>query len=172
MKKLIVGLEKDSHVYVFVALGLIMIIFPASVGKAVPYMLGIGALVFGALKVMISLRYQDSSVSLGGGVIQIVAGVILLLQKAESIGIIGVIWAMFSLLEVAHEIDEYRETKMIGIVSLISIPATILLAAMLMMDPFAHFNSHVRILGLEIVSAALVRRKKKRIEKSEGDITL
>lgn len=172
MKKLIVGLEKDSHVYVFAVLGLIMIIFPAYVGKAVPYMLGIGMLVFGALKVMRCLRYQDSSVSLGGGVIRIVTGVILLLQKAESIGIIGVIWAMFSLLEVAHEIDEYRETKKIGIVSLISIPATILLAAMLMMDPFAHFNSHVRILGLEIISAALVRRKKKRIEKPEGDTTL
>ena len=161
MKKMILGLQKDGYVYVFVVLGIIMIIFPVYVGRAAPYLIGTGALVFGILNVVISLRYKDSSVSLGGGIVQIVAGVILLLQKAESIGILGVIWAMLSLIDVAHEIDEYRETKKISIVSAISIPAAIVLAAMLMMDPFAHFNTHVRILGLEIIAAALVRRSRK-----------
>ena len=161
MKKLILGLEEDSHVYVFVVMGLVMIFFPDFVGRAVPYMLGTGALVFGILYVILSLWYKDRSVSLGGGVIRIVAGIILLIQKAESIGLIGVIWAMLSLMETAHEIDEYRETGKISIVSIISIPAAIVLAVMLMTDPFAHFNTHVRILGLEIIAAALVRRKKK-----------
>ena len=32
---------------------------------------------------------------------------------------------------------------------------------MLITDPFSHFNSHVRILGLEIIAAAFVRRKNK-----------
>ena len=85
MKKWILSLEKDSHVYVFVVMGLIMAAFPGYVGQAVPYLLGAGALFFGILHV-----------------------------------------------------------------------------AMLMMDPFAHFNTHVRILGLEIIAAALVRRKNKR----------
>ena len=161
MKKWIMGLEEDWHVYIFVVLGLIMIAFPAMVGQAAPYLLGAGAVVYGALNVIISLRHPESTVSLGGGVVRIAVGVILLLQKAESIGILGVIWAMLSLFEVAHEIDEYRETGKIGIVSLISIPAAIFLAALLMTDPFAHFNTHVRILGLEIIAAAFVRRRRK-----------
>ena len=162
MKKWILSLEKDSHVYVFVVMGLIMAAFPGYVGQAVPYLLGAGALFFGILHVAMCLRHKNSSVSLGGGVIRIVIGVVLLLQKAESIAIIGVIWAVYSLFGAAQEIDECRNSKKTDPVSLITIPATIVLAAMLMMDPFAHFNTHVRILGLEIIAAALVRRKSKR----------
>jgi hypothetical protein len=37
---------------------------------------------------------------------------------------------------------------------------SVVLAAMLMMDPFEHFNMHVRVLGLEIISTVFIRRKK------------
>jgi len=39
MKKWILSLEKDSHVYVFVVMGLIMTAFPGYVGQAVPFCL-------------------------------------------------------------------------------------------------------------------------------------
>ena len=39
MKKWILSLEKDSHVYVFVVIGLIMAAFPGYVGQAVPFCL-------------------------------------------------------------------------------------------------------------------------------------
>lgn len=161
MKKVILALKKDRHVYLFVVLGLIMILFPAQVGGAAPYILGIGSLVYGILSVIICLRYPDSVLSLGSGVVWIVIGTVLLFQRGESIAILGVIWAMASLYEVAREIDDYRETKKISALSILSILASIVLAVILMVDPFHHFNTHVRILGLQIISAAFVRRKKK-----------
>ena len=165
MKKIIVGLEKDRQVYMFVVLGIILILFPDHVGSAAPYLLGIACLVYGVLSVVISLKYPESSPNLGSGVIRIVAGAILLFQKANSIQIIGVIWAMNSLLEVEEEINEYHRKKEIRPIQLVGILVTIALAVMLMIDPFEHFNTHVRILGLEMIAAVFVRNKKLRDEK-------
>lgn len=170
MKKLILGIREDRHVYLFAAVGIIMILFPAQVGRAAPYLIGIAALLYGILSIITILKYPDSPLSLGGGVIRIAAGAVLLFQKEDSIAILGVIWAMISLYEVAQEIDEYRETGKISVISIISIIATIALAVMLITDPFEHFNTHVRILGLEMIAAVFVRGKRNReITKAEKE---
>ena len=157
MKKIILGLEDNRQVFIFAILGLIMIIFPEQVGTAVPYILGIGLLVYGCLNIIISLKYPDSSVSLGGGVINIVLGILFLIQKSDSIAILGVVWAMISLYEAAKEIDDYRHKKKLNLITIISVIVSIALAVILMINPFAHFNTHVRILGLEIIATTLAR---------------
>ena len=163
MKKTILNLKKDRQVFVFVVVGLILIAFPKQVAGAVPYILGVSALAYAAVNIWISLKYQDAETSLGDAVVKGVIGLVLLFQKAESISILGVIWAVQSLHEVAEEIDEYRETKKFRLVGAVSTVFSMVLAAMLMMDPFEHFTTHVRILGLEIMASAFVRRRKKRI---------
>ena len=160
MKKLIIGLKDNRQVYVFVALGIALILFPNAMGIAAPYVIGIVQLLYGILNVIISIRYPDASVSTGSGVISIVIGGILLVQKESSIAILGVVWAIISLYEAAKEIDEFRKEKKIGVVSLISVVLSIVLAVLLMVNPFAHFYTHVRILGLEIIAAAMVKAKK------------
>lgn len=164
MKKVILNLKKDRQVYVFVIVGLLLIAFPKQFAGAAPYILGITALLYAAVNIFISLKYPDAQTSLGDAVIKAVIGLVLLFLKEGSIAVIGVIWAVQSLHEVADEIDEYRETKHIRVVGIISIVISVILAAMLMINPFEHFSLHIRILGLEIISSAFVRKKKQVVE--------
>ena len=160
MKELILNLKRDCLVYLFVVLGVILIAFPVQVAGAVPYILGVGSLLYAAVNIVISLKYPDAETRLGDGVIKAVVGVLALFMKAESISILGVIWAMQSLHEVSEEIDEYHKTKKITPISAISSIISLVLAAMLMMDPFEHFTTHVRILGLEMIASAFIRRRR------------
>lgn len=167
MKKLILGLEHNRQVYAFVVLGLILIIFPNEMGTVAPYALGIVLLLYGCLNIFLSLKYPASSVSLGDGIIRLVIGAVLLFLKGDSISIIGVVWAMISLYESAQEIDEFREAKKVRVISIISIVISIGLAVLLMVNPFAHFYTHVRILGLEIIASAFIKGKNVRESKKE-----
>ena len=168
MKKLILALEDNRQIYAFVILGLILIVFPNEMGIAAPYILGGALLIYGIMNLIISLKYPESSISLGDGVISIVAGGILLAQRGNSIAILGVVWAMISLHEAAEEIDEYRRAKKVSVVRIIVIAVSIVLAIMLMVNPFEHFNTHVRILGLEIIAYVFIRGKNDRQNKKKN----
>ncbi len=168
MKKLIMGLQDNRQVYAFVVLGVLLIIFPNEMGKASPYVLGIVQLLYGALNIFINLKYPYSRVRLGDGVISIVIGGVLLFQKGESISILGVMWAMISLYETAREIDECRKAGKVSIIGVITIVVSIGLAVLLITNPFAHYYTHVRILGLEIIAAAFARGWKHKKSKKKA----
>ena len=93
--------------------------------------------------------------------IQGVIGIIALFLKADSISVLGVIWGMLSLKEAAEEIDEFRKTKKFSLISGIGTLISLVLAAMLMIDPFKHFVTHVRILGIEILLYVLIRKMRR-----------
>ena len=164
MKKLIMGLQDNRQVFVFAVLGLLLILFPKEIGTAAPYILGILMVLYGCLNIILSLKYDDdASLSLGDGVVHIVIGGVLLFQKGDSIVLIGLVWAMISLYEAAREIDEFRKERKftpVQIIRMIGMIISIALAVLLMINPFAHFYTHVRILGLEIIAASLVRGAK------------
>ena len=171
MKKIILALEDNRQIYAFVILGLILIIFPNAMGIAAPYILGAALLLYGIVNIVISVKYPESSVSLGDGVISVVAGGVFLAQRGNSVAILGVVWAMISLYEAAKEIDEYRKEKKINLIGIIVVIISIVLAVMLMVNPFVHFYTHVRILGLEIIAYVFVKvindRKTKRDNEGE-----
>ena len=160
MKNLILNLKKDRQAFLFVILGLILIAVPAQISSAVPFLLGIPMVIYAILNVVISFRYREALPKLGNSILAGVLGLVILLQKADSLSTIGVIWAIFSLHESAEEINEFIETKHFNIVSCISIIISVVLAAMLMFDPFEHFETHIRILGLEIIASVFTRRKR------------
>ena len=100
MKSLILHLKENWQVFVFAVIGLLLVLFPAHVAGAAPYIIGVCSLLYAAVNIIISL------------------------------------------------------------VSGISIIVSMILAALLMMDPFAHFTMHIKILGLEMISSAFIRRRK------------
>ena len=160
MKSLILHLKENWQVFVFAVIGLLLVLFPAHVAGAAPYIIGVCSLLYAAVNIIISLKYPDARTKLGDSIAQAVIGAVILFLKGDSISVIGVIWAVLSLNEVAAEIDEYHKTKHISLVSGISILVSMILAALLMMDPFAHFTMHIKILGLEMISSAFIRRRK------------
>ena len=164
------GLENNYLLYAFVIIGLILIIFPNEMGIAAPYILGGVLLLYGILNIIVSVKYRKSFVSQGKIVISIVTGGVLLFQRGDSVSILGVVWAMISLYEAAKEIDEYRHEKKVSLISLIWIIISIGLAVLLMINPFAHFYTHVRILGIEIIVYVLekeINKRKNRKNKAE-----
>ena len=87
----------------------------------------------------------------------VVMGLMIMYLKAESINIIGVMWAIFSLKEVSEEIDQMWKEKHVHIFCLLSSVVTVSLAIMLMIDPFDHFSTHIKVLGLMIISTTLAK---------------
>ncbi len=159
MKRFILELKKARHAYLFTALGILLIVFPNQIGDAAPYIVGAAALLYAFVNLLVCLKFPEAGLSLGDSVVKAVIGLVSLMLKDKAISVLGVIWAVVSLHEVADEIDEYYKTKNISLLSVGSIIVTIVFAAMLMMDPFDHFNTHLRILGLEMVAASFIRRR-------------
>lgn len=168
MKKLILALQNDYLVFIFVLLGLVLIIFPAQVVYVLPYLMGAVLLLYAVVNTIVSLKYPDSKAKLGGSIIGVVLGITLLMQKHDAIGTMGVIWAVMSLFEAAQEIDEIYKTKKVNVISMIGIVVSAVLALLLILDPFKHFEMHIRILGLEILFSAFIRRRSLIRQKKES----
>ena len=166
MKKIILNLEKEYLVYLFVLLGIALIIFPDQISAAIPYILGAGAAVYGIVTIIFNIRHPDSASNLGDGIIYTIIGILLFVMENHSITVIGIIWSMESLHKSAEEIDTARKTKHISPFNLISIIISIVLAGLLMADPFKHFSFHVRVLGLEVLVSAFIRRRQSKKEKT------
>jgi len=160
MKKAIIGLEKDWMAVAFGIIGVLLIIFPLEFTAAIPYLLGLGLIVHGIISIIVFIKYKkESDVKIGRSMIIIVLGGAILFHNAEAIGPIGAIWAMVALYEVAEEITESFENRDFSVVRLAVAAASVVLALMLMFDPFKHFSVHVQVLGLEMVTYVFIRKR-------------
>lgn len=157
MKRLIKNLENQYIGALILFFGVLMLIFPEQMALAAPYMLGGGLILRGIAVIILSFRYKETSNGPGKAVLYFVLGLIFMILSADSVGIIGVIWAVFTLEEVSLEINEMWKDKHLSVIHIITAVISVALAVMLILDPFEHFVTHVRILGLEIVASCLSR---------------
>ncbi len=151
--------KKDYQGYVFVLMGIVLILFPDVFTAFAPYIIGIVLLVYSAVNICISIKNPDSDVRLGDAIIKGILGIIILSQQEQSISTIGIIWAMESFYEVAYEIDKYRKNHKFHLISLLSMIISTILAVMLIMDPFEHFVVHVMVLGIEMIITVFIRSR-------------
>lgn len=158
MKKFIMGLEHDWIAFALAVVGMLLIIFPIQLTVEIPFMLGAGLLVHAVISTIMYFKYKDKEVKIGKVVIYAVLGISILHYNGDAIGAIGGLWAMMSLYEVGEEINEMTEEKRFSVFRIIMSAISITLAVMLLFDPFEHFTTHVRVLGLEIISSVFVRR--------------
>ena len=84
-------------------------------------------------------------------------GLTIMIRRSEATGIIGVIWAVLVLVEVSEEINAMWREKHCSVFHLVLALISVMLAVMLMVNPFEHFITHVRVLGLEVVSSCFAR---------------
>ncbi|MCR4924349.1 MAG: DUF308 domain-containing protein, partial [Lachnospiraceae bacterium] len=153
MKDIIVKFfKKDGQVYAFLIIGIVLILFPDMMTAVAPYVIGIALIVYGTVNIFVSLKFPDSDADMGDAIVKVIIGIIILAQNDKSITTLGIIWAMQSFTEVAEEIEEYRKERKFHVSKLIFIIISIILAAMLIMDPFDHFTFHVVVLGLEMIA--------------------
>ena len=149
MKKLFNNLKHDKQVYLFVVLGVVLVIFPEQIAVYTPHMVGAALIVYAAVNIFMEIRFPESTISLGDAAVRGVLG----------IAILSIIWAVLSLNDMAEEINDFYRTKKFRPVGAVSIVLTIIFSAMLMLDPFGHFVFHIRILGLEMIAETFIRRR-------------
>ena len=159
MKSLFSNLKKGNQIYIFVLLGIIFLLFPGKIAEFAPYIAGGTLIVYFVVNIIMEIRFPESRISLGDAVVRGVLGIILLLETEQAIAILGIVWAVLSLNDVAKEINDFYRTKNFRIIGAISIIITIILSALLMLDPFEHFAFHVRILGIEMITETFIRRR-------------
>jgi uncharacterized membrane protein HdeD (DUF308 family) len=157
MKQFIRNLEEEYLVIVFLIVGILLILFPAHSARIAPYLLGGSLVLRGSSVVILSFHYKEKSKGPGGMVLYCATGLTFIILGNQAIGIIGVIWAVYSLMEVSEEIDEMWKEGHYSVLHLVLAVISIALAVMLMVDPFEHFATHIRILGLEIITSCLAR---------------
>lgn len=133
--------------------------FPGKIAEFAPYIAGGTLIVYSVVNIIMEIRFPELRISLGDAVVRGVLGIILLLETEQAIAILGIVWAVLSLNEVAKEINDFYRTKNFRIIGAISIIITIILSALLMLDPFEHFAFHVRILGIEMITETFIRRR-------------
>ena len=158
VKEHIITLEDEMQLALFGIVGILLIAFPESLSGAIPYLVGLALLIYGLICLVHCIKFRDDTAEPGFDVLYIILGAAILYYRENSLGPIGSIWALFTLVEVAEEVNEFyhHEKKFSWIRTLIAIASTAL-AIMLLFDPFEHFSFHVRILGIEMVLSIFAR---------------
>ena len=169
VKFLISNLKKDRQVYMFIALGVVLIFFADRITDYAPYIVGVALIMYAITNIYMELRYPESEISIGDAVVRGVTGIVLLLEKEYAIAILGIVWAVLSLHDVAGEIDDFANTKKFRLIGLIGIILTLVFSAMLMLDPFEHFAFHLRILGLEMIAETFIHHRENRLAQKSND---
>jgi uncharacterized membrane protein HdeD (DUF308 family) len=158
-KRLLSKLKHNDQIYLFVIIGLALIIFPSHIASYAPYIVGCALIVYSIIDTIMDLRYPDAEISLGDSIVRGIIGIILLLETEQAIAIMGIVWAVFSLDDAAKEINDYYRTKQFRAIGALSIVLTIIFSAMLMLDPFGHLAFHIRVLGLEMIAETFIKRR-------------
>ena len=155
MRDYILNLSNKNISIMILIVGILMVLFPENLSHVFIWALGGAMILRGILVMILCLYYKEGEHGPGKVLLYVVMGLMIMYLKAESINIIGVMWAIFSLKEVSEEIDQMWKEKHVHIFCLLSSVVTVSLAIMLMMDPFDHFSTHVKVLGLMIISTTL-----------------
>ena len=157
MKHFIRELENNYLSIACLVIGILIAVFPVHFSIAFPWVLGGALILRGIAVVILALRYKDAEHGPGNVILFCVMGGTIMILGSEATGIIGVIWAVYTLVEVSKELDEMWREKHVSVVYLIAAIVSVVLAVTLMVDPFKHFVTHVRVLGLEIISSCFGR---------------
>ena len=157
MRDYIHNLSNKNISIMILIVGILMVLFPENLSHVFIWALGGAMILRGILVMILCLYYKEGEHGPGKVLLYVVMGLMIMYLKAESINIIGVMWAIFSLKEVSEEIDQMWKEKHVHIFCLLSSVVTVSLAIMLMMDPFDHFSTHVKVLGLMIISTTLAK---------------
>ena len=157
MRDFIHTLTNKNISIIILIVGILMVLFPENLSHIFIWALGGAMILRGILVIILCLYYREAEHGPGKALLYIVMGLMIMYLKARSINIIGVMWAIFSLKEVSEDIDHMWAEKHVYIFCLLSSVVTVSLAVMLMMDPFDHFSTHIKVLGLMIISTTIAK---------------
>ncbi|MBO4289054.1 MAG: DUF308 domain-containing protein [Lachnospiraceae bacterium] len=165
-KEHILTLEDRIQLVIFGIIGTLLIVFPNELRTVAPYLTGAALILYGFICLIHWLNHREEEADVGYDLIYIVLGIAILYHRQNSLAAIGSIWALFTLTEVAEEINEAFHFHDFSIIRMLIGIASTALAILLLFDPVEHFAFHVRILGLEMVLSIFARWGNREIEEA------
>ncbi len=157
MKKLFGRIENLVILIALVVFGALLIAIPQYIVHVVPYVMGVGLILYGCFNLIMIFRSGDREAKPGRQLLFLVVGLVSLLQRRGALATIGVLWAILTLLDCAEEINEIYETREFHLFAILWMLVEIVLSVMLMHDPMEHFVFHMRILGAEFIVHSFLR---------------
>ena len=157
MKEFIRNLENKYLAAAILIIGILMVVFPIRLAAAFPWALGSALIVRAVVVIILFMKYREEKKGPGRVLLYLILGFTFLLNSTEATGIIGIIWAAYTLVEVANEIDEMWHEKRFSVLYLFMAAASIVLSVLLLLNPFEHFAVHIRVFGMEVIFYSLSR---------------
>lgn len=139
------------------AVGVGCLVFPDIAEEMLPYFLGVPMVLSGAGSIVAVARERDVKAgksSVGASIVLVVLGLVTMVHGAKSTLFIGIIWGLLGLYKAAGEFDEIIAAikgKEPFVFSLAVCVFELVLAVLLILNPFANIEHHLILLGIELI---------------------
>lgn len=139
----------------FVGVG--CLIFPQVAEEVLPYFLGVPMALSGIGSIVAVVREKDveaGSKSVGSAIVLVVMGCVTMVHGAKSTMFIGIVWGLLGLYKAAGEFDEIIadiKDREPFVFSLAVCVFELVLAVLLILNPFANIEHHLILLGIELI---------------------
>ena len=167
MKRRILELEEDYIAYILAFVGLLLIVIPGRITDVAPLIVGAGLLIRGVFGVASAAFFGVFGMKPGRILLSLALGAAIIHNRKDGVELMGFVWAIMALSEAGEEISEFIEHKKVPVVDGLLTLASVVLAIMLLFEPFEHFSFHVRILGIEMLLSVVARQHIKISERKE-----
>lgn len=137
--------------------GIGCLLFPHVAEEVLPLLLGVPMVVSGAGSMVAVLRERDAEAGIGtvgGAVVLVVLGLVTIVHGAKSTVFIGIIWGLLGLYKAAGELDDVIvavKAKEPFVLSLSICIFELVLAVLLILNPFANIEHHLLLLAVELI---------------------
>ncbi|WP_302396000.1 DUF308 domain-containing protein [Eggerthella sinensis] len=133
------------------------LLFPDVAEEVLPYFLGVPMVLSGVGSIVAVARERDveaGATSVGAAIVLVVLGLVTAVHGSNSTTFIGIIWGLLGLVKAAGEFDEIIadiKRKEPFVFSLALCVFELVLAVLLILNPFANIEHHLLLLGLELI---------------------
>lgn len=141
------------------ATGIICFLYTDHVHNALPYILAIAMIGIGiadTLRGVMTKEYTRRETKLtANGMMFLLLGIVILVNRANADSLIGSIWGTLGLLKGAEELNEaiyYYAKKEHFLGKMMRAGIELVLGFLLLIDPISNMHHHLTILGLELIA--------------------
>ncbi|MBD5394965.1 MAG: hypothetical protein HDR71_12015 [Lachnospiraceae bacterium] len=148
--------------FIFPIIGVICILWPGHITGVLPYLLG-GAMVVVGLLIGVSYFrdkqfLEQSYEELVYSIIMLIMGLAFIAKGGTALGAIGTTWAIIGIRKAANSLNQaiqqiYMKEHFAR--SVVEFLIRIMLALILLFDPYEKFSTHIVILGLELIVSSI-----------------
>lgn len=147
---------------VFIILGIINIIFAGRLREKLPVLIGIASIVIASVSLTRDIKEKEyarlDTMRIPRDLVAIILGIIILLKKENAIPFIAIVWGISGLKRGCKglNIAVYNKVhKKAFALELIHSTLEILLAILLIFNPFEKLEKHLVLLGIEMIISSL-----------------